>query len=86
MSVKMCPFVVCTILWRGYNIITFKPTEKTMETLFTRKERIESAYDSYIRCLTKFPSLTKMDIAEACCESWEIEIHELADLVLKSDK
>lgn len=57
-----------------------------METLFTRKERIESAYNSYIRCLLKFPSLTKMDIAEACCESWEVEIHELADLVLKSDK
>ncbi len=57
-----------------------------METLFTRKERAESAYNSYIQLLTKFPSLTKRDIAEACCETWEIEIHELADLVLKSDK
>ena len=57
-----------------------------METLFTRKERIESALVSYIKCLAKFPSLSKRDIAEACCESWEIEIHELADLVLKLDK
>jgi hypothetical protein len=57
-----------------------------METLFTRKERIESAFTSYIKCLAKFPSLSKRDIAEACCESWEIQIHELADLVLKSDK
>ena len=56
-----------------------------METLFTKKERVESAYNSYIQLLTKFPSLSKRDIAEACCESWEIEIHELADLVLKSD-
>ena len=57
-----------------------------METLFTKTERIQSAYHSYIKCLAKFPSLSKRDIAEACCESWEIEIHELADLVLKSDK
>jgi len=57
-----------------------------METLFTKKERVESAYNSYVKCLAKFPSLTKWDIAVACCESWEIEIHELADLVLKSDK
>lgn len=57
-----------------------------METLFTRTERIQLAYNSYIKCLAKFSDLTKMDIAEACCESWEIEIHELADLVLKLDK
>ena len=57
-----------------------------METSFTKKERVESAYNSYVKCLAKFPSLTKWDIAVACCESWEIEIHELADLVLKSDK
>ena len=57
-----------------------------METLFTKAERIQSAYVSYIRCLAKFPSLTKRDIAETCCESWEIEIHELADIVLKNKK
>ena len=56
-----------------------------METLFTRQERIQSAYNSYIKCLAKFSDLTKMDIAVACCESWDIEIHELADLVLKSN-
>ena len=55
-------------------------------SLFTKTERIQSAYHSYIKCLTRFPSLSKRDIAEACCESWEIEIHELADLVLNSDK
>jgi len=56
-----------------------------METLFTRKERVEAAYNSYNKLLTKFPSLTKRDIAESCCESWEVKIHELADLVLKLD-
>ena len=57
-----------------------------METLFTKQERIQSAYNSYIKMLIKFPDLTKMDIATVCCESWEIEIHQLADIVLKSDK
>ena len=57
-----------------------------MSQPFTKQERTQNAYEHYVEFLTKYPSISKRDIAEICCETWEIQIHELADLVLKSDK
>jgi len=47
-----------------------------------RYERIEQALISWNNLSKRFPSLTSMEIAETICESWDIEIHELADKVL----
>jgi len=57
-----------------------------METLFTKTEKIQSAYDSYIEFLAKYPTLSKREIAETCCETWGIKIHELADIVIENGK
>ena len=45
MSVILCPFDVCIILWRGYNINIIETQEKTMTT-FKVGDRVKNTADS----------------------------------------
>ena len=47
-----------------------------------RQERIDQALISWNKFSKRFSSLPPMEIAKTICESWDIEIHELADKVL----
>jgi hypothetical protein len=54
------------------------------QNIFSKKERKQNAYEHYVEFLSKYPSISKRDIAELCCETWEIQIHELADVVAEA--